>query len=82
MPRTQLEVLVEIHDASELEKCLQPTVDIIGVNNRNLKTFDVSLDTSKDLAAKIPADFLKISESGLQDPSAIIALKNYGFEGF
>ena len=78
----QLEVLVEIHDASELEKCLQPTVDIIGVNNRNLKTFDVSLDTSKDLAAKIPAEFLKISESGLQDPSAIIALKNYGFEGF
>ncbi len=77
-----LEVLLEIHNLQELEKSVMPTLDIIGVNNRNLKTFEVSLDTSKDIIKKIPDDFIKISESGLSDVSAIKDLRAYGYQGF
>ena len=55
---------------------------MIGVNNRNLKTFDVSLDTSKTLSQVIPDDFLKVSESGISSIEAIKDLNNYGFQGF
>ena len=59
-----------------------PSIDILGVNNRNLKTFEVSLDKSKKLAEKIPEEFVKISESGINDYKSIIDLKKYGYEGF
>ncbi|MEZ4875101.1 MAG: indole-3-glycerol phosphate synthase TrpC [Flavobacteriaceae bacterium] len=78
----QLEVLVEIHHEKELEIALLPSVDIIGVNNRNLKTFEVSLQNSIQLAQKIPSGFLKISESGIHSTEDIKTLKKYGFEGF
>ena len=55
---------------------------IIGINNRNLKTFDVDLENSVNLANQIPEDCLKISESGLSDPRIITGLKEYGFNGF
>ncbi len=77
-----LEVLLEVHNQEELEKSIMPTLDMIGVNNRNLKTFDVSLDFSKQLAAQIPNDFVKISESGISSIEAINELKPYGYKGF
>jgi indole-3-glycerol phosphate synthase len=52
------------------------------VNNRNLKTFEVSLDTSRALSTAIPSDFVKISESGISHVSAIKDLKTYGYSGF
>lgn len=55
---------------------------MIGVNNRNLKTFEVSLETSKDLSQKIPNDFIKVSESGISNTEAIKTLRPYGFQGF
>ncbi|MFQ3174852.1 MAG: indole-3-glycerol phosphate synthase [Flavobacterium sp.] len=77
-----LEVLLEVHSMEELEKAIMPTLDIIGVNNRNLKTFEVSLDFSKQLASHIPDDFVKISESGISSIEAITELKLYGYRGF
>ncbi len=77
-----LEVLLEVHNLEELEKSIMPSLDMIGVNNRNLKTFEVSLDFSKDLAAKIPNDFVKVSESGISTIEAINELKPYGYQGF
>jgi len=77
-----MEVLLEVHDGGELEKAIMPSLDMIGVNNRNLKTFEVSLDTSKVLITKIPSDFVKISESGLSEIAAIKDLQSYGFQGF
>ena len=76
-----LEVLLEIHSESQLQK-LTPDIDIVGVNNRNLDTFKVSIKTSLDLFPKIPAEFLKISESGISNPHTIVELKALGFQGF
>jgi indole-3-glycerol phosphate synthase len=77
-----LEVLLEVHNQEELEKSIMPTLDMIGVNNRNLKTFEVSLDFSKELASKIPDEFVKVSESGISSIEAINELKPYGYKGF
>lgn len=78
----QLDVLVEVHNEAELEKVLSSSADVIGVNNRNLKTFEVNLDTSVKLSSQIPSEFLKISESGISSPKDILRLKSYGFNGF
>ena len=78
----ELEVLLEIHNDKELNKSLHETVDMIGVNNRDLKTFEVSLETSKTLSALIPDDFVKVSESGISNVNAIKKLQSYGFKGF
>ena len=77
-----LEVLLEVHNTHELEKSLMPSLDLIGVNNRDLKTFTVSLETSKSLAQQIPDDFIKVSESGISSPEAVRELLPYGFQGF
>ena len=77
-----MEVLMEVHNQQELENNLNEHLDLVGVNNRNLKTFDVSVRTSKDLASSIPDDFVKISESGISDPETIIDLRTYGYKGF
>ncbi|MCS5491663.1 indole-3-glycerol phosphate synthase TrpC [Algoriphagus limi] len=77
-----LEVLLEVHDREELEKSLNDGVDLVGVNNRNLKTFDVSIETSLELVDKIPSSFVKISESGISDPNTLVKLKRAGFDGF
>ncbi|MEN7551393.1 indole-3-glycerol phosphate synthase TrpC [Rapidithrix thailandica] len=78
----ELEVLMEVHNREELELHTNEHLDIIGVNNRNLKTFEVSLDTSIELSELIPKDFVKISESGISEIENIVKLKDYGFEGF
>jgi indole-3-glycerol phosphate synthase len=77
-----LEVLLEVHNLEELQKSVMPSLDMIGVNNRNLKTFEVSLDFSKELAAEIPNEFVKVSESGISSIEAINELKPYGYKGF
>ncbi len=77
-----MEVLMEVHNRSELETNLHDDVDLIGVNNRNLKTFEVSIQTSIDLAPMIPDHYVKVAESGISDPASILALKSHGFEGF
>lgn len=78
----QLDVLLEVHDEEELHKSIMPSLDMLGVNNRNLKTFDVSLDISKQLSEIIPNEFVKVSESGISNTSAIKELQPYGFQGF
>lgn len=77
-----LEVLMEVHDEAELENNLNEHLDVVGVNNRNLKTFETTIETSKALVDKIPNEFVKISESGISDPATIIDLKACGFQGF
>ena len=77
-----LEVLLEVHNKEELYKADLIYVHLVGVNNRNLKTFEVSLETSKGLSKLIPEDKIKISESGISSIQAINELKEYGFNGF
>ncbi len=80
--RLGLEVLLEVHNEEELQKSIMPSIDMLGVNNRNLKTFEVSLEMSKVLADKIPDDFVKVSESGISSVNAIKELQPYGYKGF
>lgn len=77
-----LDVLLEVHNLNELEKSIMPSIDLIGVNNRNLKTFKVSLETSRSLAEEIPAEFVKVSESGISEVASIKKLKAIGYKGF
>ena len=77
-----LEVLMEVHNLEELETSVNPHLDVVGVNNRNLKTMEVSVQTSLDLVNKIPSEFTKISESGLTDGKTIRSLINAGYNGF
>jgi indole-3-glycerol phosphate synthase len=77
-----LEVLLEVHNLEELDKSIMPSLDLIGVNNRNLKTFEVSLQNSIDLINHIPNDFVKISESGITTTNDIKLLRSHGFQGF
>ena len=77
-----LEVLLEVHNQEELDKSSMPSLDLIGVNNRNLKTFEVSLQNSIDLINHIPNDFVKISESGITTTNDIKLLRSHGFQGF
>lgn len=77
-----LEVLLEVHNQEELNKAIMPSLDMIGVNNRNLKTFEVSLEYSKELAQHIPNEFVKVSESGISSTEAIMELQQFGYQGF
>jgi indole-3-glycerol phosphate synthase len=74
--------LVEVHDEYELDAALDSGADIIGVNNRNLHTFEVSLDTSLRLAAKMPAAIVKVAESGIQSRDDVQRLQSAGFHAF
>jgi len=78
----ELEVLLEIHNEEDLYKSDLTHIDLVGVNNRNLKTFEVSIETSKNLSGLIPVDKVKISESGISSIEAIKDLKQVGFQGF
>ncbi|MEM6737637.1 MAG: indole-3-glycerol phosphate synthase TrpC [Bacteroidota bacterium] len=76
-----MEVLLEVHSEAELQK-VTDKIDLIGVNNRNLKTFETDVKTSKDLVGEIPSDFVKVTESGLHSPEVVNDLKAIGFQGF
>ncbi|MEL7001550.1 MAG: indole-3-glycerol phosphate synthase TrpC [Bacteroidota bacterium] len=77
-----LETLLEVHNEEELNTSINQHIDLVGVNNRDLKTFTVDIKTSLDLASKIPGDFVKVSESGISEPESIIELKKAGYSGF
>ncbi|MGF7216607.1 indole-3-glycerol phosphate synthase [Spirosoma lacussanchae] len=77
-----LQVLLEVHDEDELDRSLTHTVDLVGVNNRNLKTFETSVETSLRLVERIPDTFAKITESGLHDAQTMRTLFRAGFDGF
>jgi len=77
-----LSVLLEVHNLEELQKSICPHLDAIGVNNRNLGDFTVNIQTSFDLVDQIPNDFLKISESAIDNPAVIKELKKVGYHGF
>lgn len=77
-----LQVLMEVHDQNELDRSLNEHLDLVGVNNRNLKDFSVDINTSLQLAEQIPSDFIKVAESGISDPREVIKLKKAGFQGF
>ena len=76
-----LEVLLEIHEESELAHLCEE-VDVVGINNRDLKTFSVDVDRSIRLAERLPVDKLRIAESGIRDIDTILQLKTAGFNGF
>ena len=76
-----LEVLLEIHNEQELEHICD-SIDLVGVNNRNLKTFEVSIDTSLALIKLIPTNKLAIAESGISNVDTIVTLRQAGFKGF
>ena len=77
-----LNVLLEVHNLEELERSINPNVDAIGINNRNLADFTVSVETSFKLGEHIPKEFLKISESAISNTDIIKELKKAGFNGF
>lgn len=77
-----LEVLLEVHDQQEIELNLDSKADLMGVNNRNLKTFEISTDVSKRLYPFIPNDVIKVSESGIDQVETILELRKIGFQGF
>lgn len=76
-----LEVLLEIHNETEVGH-INPFVDVVGVNNRNLGTFVTDIRCSLELAERIPAYCLKISESGLSRPEDVVRLRLAGYRGF
>lgn len=76
-----LDVLLEIHNEQELQH-INEYVDVVGINNRNLKTFETDINISFALGGKIPAQFTKISESGISEPETVVELRKQGFKGF
>ncbi len=77
-----MDALVEVHDDAELDVALAAGAQIVGVNNRNLRTFELSLETSERLAAKMPAEVLKVTESGIHSRADVERLMGCGFQAF
>jgi indole-3-glycerol phosphate synthase len=77
-----LDALVEVHNSEELNRALNARAKIIGVNNRDLRTFQVSLNTSERLIAEAPRGKIMVSESGLQSAESLVRLRELGFRAF
>jgi indole-3-glycerol phosphate synthase len=77
-----LDVLVEVHDAAELNVALTLKTPLLGINNRNLRTFEVTLDTTLNLLAQIPADRLVVTESGIHTPGDVAKMRAAGVHAF
>jgi indole-3-glycerol phosphate synthase len=77
-----LAVLVEVHDADELERALKLRTPLVGINNRNLKTFDVTLQTTLDLLSRIPREKVVVTESGIQTPVDVARMRAHGVHAF
>ena len=80
--RYRLSALVEVHDRRELDAAIDAGADLIGVNNRNLSTFEVTLETSLALAGHMPPGALAVSESGIHDAADIVRLRAAGYQAF
>ena len=80
--RWGMAALVEVHDEPELDRAIAAGADIVGVNNRNLTNFEVTLETSLRLAERIPAGVLRVTESGIHSPADIQRLQRAGFHAF
>lgn len=78
----EMDVLVEVHNAPELERARALKPAMIGVNNRNLKTLNVDLQTGFDVMEKMPADILAVAESGISDPRVLLEFYTSGYKGF
>ena len=77
-----LDVLCEAHDEPELQRALDAGCDLIGINSRNLRTFEVNLETAFRLAEKIPATCVRVAESGIQSGTDLARLRSAGYEAF
>jgi indole-3-glycerol phosphate synthase len=77
-----LEVLCEAHDEQELQRALDAGCDLIGINNRNLRTFEVNLETAFRLVEKMPAACVRVAESGIQSGADVARLRSAGYEAF
>lgn len=77
-----LDVLCEVHDADELERALTLNCECVGVNSRDLRTFEVSLDRACELAARLPASAVKVAESGIHTAADMVRLRAAGYEAF
>jgi indole-3-glycerol phosphate synthase len=80
--RHGLDVLVEVHDATELAIAIDAGARVIGVNNRNLRTLAVDVHASENLIARMPADVIAVSESGLKSANDLVRLKALGYRAF
>ncbi|WP_313252983.1 indole-3-glycerol phosphate synthase TrpC [Empedobacter sp.] len=76
-----LEVLLELHSEDQLEK-VNEFIDLIGINNRNLKNFEVDIEKSKQILKQLPTDLIKVAESGISDSKTVKELRQAGFQGF
>ena len=77
-----MDVLIEVHDADELERALSLKSPLLGINNRNLKTFETTLETTRVLSRMVPADRVLVSESGLNTPADLADMAQYGSRTF
>jgi indole-3-glycerol phosphate synthase len=75
-------VLVEVHDSAELDRALKLKTPLLGINNRNLRTFEVSLQTTIDLLGRVPRDRLVVTESGIQSPADVKKMRDAGVQAF
>jgi indole-3-glycerol phosphate synthase len=78
----ELDVLCEVHNAQELARVLDLGCDAVGVNNRNLQTFEVKLETSLELSASLPRGLLRVAESGIHTSTDLVRLRAAGFDAF
>ena len=78
----EMDVLVEVHDGDELQRALKLDVPLIGINNRNLRTFEVSLDTTLDLLSQIPADRIVVTESAIHSRDDVALMRQHGVNVF
>ncbi|RYI01546.1 MAG: indole-3-glycerol-phosphate synthase TrpC, partial [Acetobacteraceae bacterium] len=77
-----MDVLIEVHDEAELERAARLKSRLVGINNRNLHTFEVTLDTTRKLARRVPEDKIIVAESGLNTPEDLADLAQYGARCF
>jgi indole-3-glycerol phosphate synthase len=77
-----LDVLVEVHDGAELDRALATRAPLIGINNRNLRTFETRLETTLDLIDRVPADRLLVTESGIHTPADVARMRAAGVHAF